>query len=347
MGLAWLAMTDRPVTTAVLLVGGFGTRLRPLTLDTPKQMLPVAGPTMLERVLSHLSGHGVTRAVLALGYKADGFTDAYPDGTCAGVELVYAVEPEPLDTAGAVRFAAVEAGVDETFLALNADVLNDLDITELVEFHRASGAEGTIHLTPVDDPSRYGVVPIDADGKVQAFIEKPPRDEAPTNWINGGTYVLEPSVLDRIEPGRKVSIEREVFPAMVADGTLFALERAGRWVDAGTPATYLEISLAYLDGTAGSDPAVAHSANVDAGASVTDSWIGDGAVVETGVTLDHALVLPGARVAEGALVRESIIGPGSVVGARARINGLTVIGNDVVIDPGAVLHEARVPAEAP
>jgi mannose-1-phosphate guanylyltransferase len=167
-------MTDRPVTTAVLLVGGFGTRLRPLTLDTPKQMLPVAGPSMLERVLSHLAGHGITRAVLALGYRADGFTAAYPDGRCAGVELIYAVEPEPLDTAGAIGFAAAEAGVDDTFLALNADVLNDLDVTELIEFHRARGAEGTIHLTPVDDPSRYGVVPIDADGRVEAFIEKPP-----------------------------------------------------------------------------------------------------------------------------------------------------------------------------
>ncbi|MFP3905516.1 MAG: sugar phosphate nucleotidyltransferase [Acidimicrobiales bacterium] len=340
-------MTDRPVTTAVLLVGGFGTRLRPLTLDTPKQMLPVAGPTMLERVLTHLSAHGISRAVLALGYKADGFTEAYPDGTCAGVELVYAVEPEPLDTAGAIGFAAAQAGIDETFMACNADVLNDLDITELIAFHRSRGAEGTIHLTPVDDPSRYGVVPIDAEGRVQAFIEKPPRDEAPTNWINGGTYVLEPSVLDRIEPGRKVSIEREVFPAMVADGTLYALERAGRWVDAGTPDTYLQISLAYLDGTAGTDPAISPSARVDPAATVTSSWVGDGAVVRSGATLDRSLILPGARVEEGALVCESIIGPGSVIGAGARINGLSVIGSDVEVDPGAVLHEARVPAATP
>ena len=339
-------MTDRSVTTAVLLVGGFGTRLRPLTLATPKQMLPVAGPSMLERVLAHLADHGVTRAVLALGYKADGFTEAYPDGTCAGVELVYAVEPEPLDTAGAIRFAALEAGVDETFLALNADVLNDLDVTEMIEFHRSSGAEGTIHLTPVDDPSRYGVVPIDADGRVEAFIEKPPRDEAPTNWINGGTYVLEPSVLDRIEPGRKVSIEREVFPAMVADRTLFALQRDGRWVDAGTPATYLEVSLAYLDGSIGTDPAVADDAEVDPSASVVDSWVGAGARVEAHVTLDRALILPGARVGSGATVRNSIVGPRAHIGVGAQLDSLTVVGDDVVIDAEAVLSEARVPAEA-
>ena len=339
-------MTDRPVTTAVLLVGGFGTRLRPLTLSTPKQMLPVAGPSMLERVLAHLAGHGVTRAVLALGYKADGFTAAYPDGRCAGVELVYAVEPEPLDTAGAIAFAARQAQVDSTFLALNADVVNDLDITELVDFHRATSAEGTIHLTPVDDPSRYGVVPIDAQGRVQAFIEKPPPGEAPTNWINGGTYVLEPSVLDRIEPGRKVSIEREVFPAMVVDGTLFALERDGRWVDAGTPATYLQVSLQFLDGTAGNDPAIAPDAHVDPHATVTDSWIGPRARVEAGATVDHGLVLAGATVGAGASVRHSIIGPGAAVGAAASINGMSVIGDGVVVEPGAVLHEARVPAEA-
>jgi mannose-1-phosphate guanylyltransferase len=339
-------MTDRPVSTAVLLVGGFGTRLRPLTLTTPKQMLPVAGPSMLERVLAHLADHGVTRAVLALGYKADGFTAAYPDGRCAGVELVYAVEPEPLDTAGAIAFAARHAGVDSTFLALNADVVNDLDITELIAVHRASGAEGTIHLTPVDDPSRYGVVPIDADGRVQAFIEKPPPGEAPTNWINGGTYVLEPSVLDRIDPGRKVSIEREVFPAMVADGTLFALERAGRWVDAGTPATYLQVSLQYLDGTAASDPAVAPGAQVDPTAAVTDAWIAPGARIEAGATVDHALVLQGATIGPRASVRHSIVGPGASVGAGASINGLSVIGDGVVIEPGAVLHEARVPSEA-
>ena len=337
-------MTDHPVTTAVLLVGGFGTRLRPLTLTTPKQMLPVAGPTMLERVLAHLAGHGITRAVLALGYRADGFTEAYPDDRCAGVDLLYAVEPEPLDTAGAVRFAATVAGIDETFLVLNADVLTDLDITELVAFHRSRGAEGTIHLTPVEDPSRFGVVPIDQDGRVQAFIEKPPVGEAPTNWINGGVYVLEPSVLARIESGRRVSIEREVFPAMVADRTLFAIERAGRWVDAGTPATYLQASLEYLDGTAASEPPVADSAAVADTATVAYSWVGDGAIVETGATLDRALVLPGATVGSGATVRSSIIGPNAFVGPRSTITGLSVVGDGAVVEPDSVLHDARVPS---
>ncbi len=204
---------------AVVLVGGFGTRLRPLTAHTPKQMLPIVDRPMIERVVARLADHGVTDAVLSLGYRPDAFLEAYPDDTCAGVALHYAVEPEPLDTAGAIRFAALDGGIEDTFVVVNGDVLTDLDVGALWAFHQRTGAEGTIALTPVDDPSRYGVVPIDDDGRVEAFVEKPPPGTAPTNWINAGTYVLEPSVLDRIPAGRRVSIERATFPEMVADGS--------------------------------------------------------------------------------------------------------------------------------
>ena len=235
---------------AVILVGGFGTRLRPLTAHTPKQMLPVVDRPMIERVVAALAGFGVTDAVLSLGYRPDAFLEAYPDDSCAGVELHYAVEPEPLDTAGAVRFAAHDGGIENTFLVFNGDVLSALDVGELWAFHHRSGAEGTIGLTPVEDPSRYGVVPIDADGRVEAFVEKPPTGEAPTNWINAGAYVLEPSVLDRIPAGRRVSIERATFPEMVGDGSLFALHSDAYWIDAGTPATYLQAQLDLVDGRA-------------------------------------------------------------------------------------------------
>ncbi|HEY1466034.1 MAG TPA: nucleotidyltransferase family protein, partial [Acidimicrobiales bacterium] len=205
---------------AVVLVGGEGTRLRPLTLTTPKQMLPVMEQPMIERVLDQLARHGIDEAVLSLGYRPDAFINAYPEGSVGGVRLAYAVEPEALDTAGAIRFAADHAGIDETFVVVNGDVLTDLDITELVDFHHRHHAEATISLTPVDDPSSYGVVPTDSQGKVEAFIEKPPRDEVPTNLINAGTYVLEPEVLARIPKGRRVSIERETFPTLVEAGTL-------------------------------------------------------------------------------------------------------------------------------
>ncbi len=160
---------------AVVLVGGEGTRLRPLTLTTPKQMLPVVGVPMLERVIGHLAAHGVDRAVLSLGYLPDAFLETYPDGRAAGIELTYAVEPEPLDTAGAVRFAASRAGIAETFVVVNGDVLTDLDLTGLVSFHRDRGAEGTIALHPVADPSAFGVVPTDDDGRVSVV-----RGEAST-----------------------------------------------------------------------------------------------------------------------------------------------------------------------
>ena len=238
---------------AVVLVGGEGTRLRPLTLSTPKQMLPVVGVPMLERVLGHLARHGVDEAVLSLGYLPDAFLEAYPDGRAAGVSLAYAVEPEPLDTAGAVRFAATSAGVDDTFVVVNGDVLTDLDLTRLVAFHRRVGAQGTIALHPVADPSAFGVVPTDADGRVTAFVEKPPRGEAPTNQINAGTYVLEPSVLKRIASSGRVSIERETFPAMVRDGVLFALSDEGYWLDTGTPSAYLDANFDYVDGRRGPD----------------------------------------------------------------------------------------------
>lgn len=330
---------------AVILVGGFGTRLRPLTLTTPKQMLPIGSATMLERVVAHLAGHGIDRAVLALGYRPDVFTEAFPDGRIAGVEMVYAVEPEPLDTGGAIGFAARLAGVDSTFVAVNGDVLTDLDVSEQVSIHRRTGAEGTIALTPVDDPSRFGVVPIDATGKVVAFIEKPPADQAPSRWINAGTYVLEPSVLDRIEPGRKVSIEREVFPAMVADGTLYAIERDGRWVDAGTPEAYLDATLAHCDGRAASEPWLADGARVHDTAVVRSSWVGGGAVIGAGATVEGSILMEGAWVGEGATVRRSILGPRAFVGTGATLDALTVVGEGAQVQAGAVLSDARVPPE--
>jgi mannose-1-phosphate guanylyltransferase len=196
-------------------------------------MLPVMEQPMIERVLGQLAAHGIEDAVLSLGYRPDAFINAYPDGSAGGVRLSYAVEPEPLDTAGAIRFAADHAGVEDTFVVVNGDVLTDLDITALVNFHHSHHAEATISLTPVEDPSSYGVVPTDAQGKVEAFIEKPPRDEVPTNLINAGTYVLEPEVLARIPKGRRVSIERETFPSLVEAGTLFALGSDVYWIDTG------------------------------------------------------------------------------------------------------------------
>jgi mannose-1-phosphate guanylyltransferase len=329
---------------AVVLVGGFGTRLRPLTYTRPKQMLPVVNRPMIEHVVGHLAAHGVDEVVLSLGYQPDAFAEAYPDGCCAGAKLVYAVEQEPLDTAGAIRFAAREAGIDQRFLALNGDVLTDLDVSALVAFHADRSAEATIFLHPVEDPSRYGVVPTDKDGRVLAFVEKPPRDQAPTNLINAGIYVLEPSVLDRIPAGRRVSIERETFPALVAEGRVYAIDGASYWIDIGVPEAYLQAQLDLLDGVRGTPLAGVHpEATVAPGASVVRSVLGPGTVVEAGAKVERSVLLPGARVGAAARLEDSVLGEGAVVAAGAEVVGGTVIGDGETVDAGARLDGVRVP----
>jgi mannose-1-phosphate guanylyltransferase len=262
--------------------------------------------------------------------------------------LHYAVEPSPLDTAGAIRFAALDAGISDRFLVLNGDVLTDLDIGALVAFHERSGAEGTIALHKVADPSRYGVVPTDNDGRVVEFVEKPEPGTAPTDLINAGTYVLESSVLDRIEPGRRVSVEREVFPAMVADRTLYALDGETYWIDTGTPQEYIQ---AQLDLTAGlrGEPllAVDATAAIGPGAEVRRSVVGSDVTIAAGARVEGSVVLDGARLGAGTVVEGSIVGHGAKVGEGARVVGCSVVGDDEEVAPGALLDCARQPSCCP
>lgn len=330
---------------AVVLVGGEGTRLRPLTFSTPKQMLPVAGRPVIERVVEHLAGHGVDEVVLSLGYRPDAFIAAYPGGRCGDVKLHYAVESFPLDTAGAIAFAAGEAGIgDETFVVVNGDVLTDIDLTALVEFHRERGGEGAIALTPVDDPSRFGVVPVDRTGRVEAFIEKPPADQAPTNMINAGIYVLEPSFLERVPAGRRVSVEREVFPALVEDRSLYALGSDALWTDMGTPEKYLEANLTWAQRER--RPAVegGSSKGRHPGATIANSVLHDDVRIEEGAQVHDAVVLEGGYVRAGAVVRRSVLGRNVVVGLGAVVEALSVLGDGWVVAAGDVLSGARLPA---
>ena len=356
---------------AVVLVGGEGTRLRPLTLSTPKQMLPIVEQPMIERVLGQLARHGVDEAVLSLGYLPDAFMHAYPGGTAAGVRLSYAVEPEPLDTAGAVRFAARHAGVRSTFVVVNGDVLTDMDLGALVDFHRRQSAEGTIALHPVEDPSRFGVVPTDADGRVTAFVEKPPRGEEPTNLINAGTYVLEPTVLDRIDGTRRVSIEREVFPAMAREGVLFARADTAYWLDTGTPEAYLAAHWDLLEGRRPGPPVagardvarhvwvlgapmvegevrppalVGDGARIAPGAAVERAVVGAGCLVEEGALVTGSVLLPGVHVGRGARVEGSVVGPGAVLGEGCDVGPVSVLGAGAKVAPGTRLQGARIPA---
>jgi mannose-1-phosphate guanylyltransferase len=324
---------------AVILVGGFGTRLRPLTLSVPKPLLPVGNVPIVERIIASLERAGVTRAVLALGFKPEPFLAAFPDGRCGGVELVYAVEPEPLDTAGAIAFAARHAGISSTFVVANGDILTSLDVSRILDFHRSSGAEGTLHLVPVDDPSQFGVVETDAAGRVVRFVEKPAPGETNSRNVNAGTYVLEPSVIDRVPVGAKVSIERVVFPAMVEAGSLFAVPTDDSWVDTGRPETFLAANLALID-EAGSS--VIHpTATVGSGAVIERSVIGANATVGAGARIATSVVFPNATIGDQATLESALV-MGRV--GRGAVASDVVVGEDGVIDADARISGAKIPA---
>jgi mannose-1-phosphate guanylyltransferase len=326
---------------AVVLVGGFGTRLRPLTNDIPKPMLPVGHRPMIVQLVERLERSGVTDVVLALGFKPEPFAAAFADDRHGAVSIHYAVEPEPLDTGGAIAYAARHAGVDDTFIVANGDIITDLDVAALVAFHRASGADATLHLTPVDDPSAFGVVEVDADGWVHRFVEKPAPGETASNLINAGTYVVEPSVLDLIADGERVSVERVVFPQLVADRRLAATATDDYWIDTGRPELYLQ---ANLDLAAGRRPvrcdAIDPAARVDPAAAIDGSVISADVTVGAGAHVARSLLLTGATVAPGARVVDSIVA--GEVAEGAHVSG-SVIGSGYTVAEHAVVVDDRLP----
>jgi NDP-sugar pyrophosphorylase family protein len=355
---------------AVVLVGGEGTRLRPLTLTTPKPLLPIANRPFLERQLDWLAGHGVDEVVLSLGYLPDAFRAHFPEGRHGDVRLRYAVEERPLGTAGGIRFAA--EGIEERFVVCNGDVLTALDLRAVVEFHAERSAEATIALTQVGNPSDFGVVPTRPDGSVRAFVEKPPPGTAPTNWINAGTYVLEPSVLERIPPRLPVSIERETFPRMLEEmAPLFAVHSSAYWLDIGTPFKYLEANGDVLSGAFGDGPPdafqrapgiwvdpqadvaagaalsapvlVGAGARIEDGASVASSVLGADVVAETGSRIERSVVHAKARVAEDARVVQSVVGAGALVEHGAAVIDGSLVGAGATVPADTRLAGGRVP----
>ena len=284
---------------AVVLVGGLGTRLRPLTDTVPKAMLPIANRPFLERQIDHLAAHGIDRIILACGYQPDHIRDHFGD------RLEYVVESQPLGTAGALALAS--RGLSQPFVACNGDVLTDLDLTTLIARHHACNARATLALHAVDDPGRYGVVVTAADGAVTEFVEKP--SGIPTaNTINAGTYVLDPDVLAAVPPEREVSIEREVFPTLVGHG-LYGSAQDCRWIDIGTPASFLEANLE----AAGERGLVDPAAVIEAGAQVVGSVIGPRAEVGAGARVVRSVVLADGRVPSGAIVENAVVNHQGVV----------------------------------
>lgn len=319
---------------AIVLVGGEGTRLRPVTETVPKPALTLVDRPFLAHMIEWLAGHGVSEAVLACGFLPGVLREALADEEeRAGVSIRYVVEPEPLGTAGAIRFAADALGdeLDERFLALNGDVLTDLDLTALLRAHEEGAATATIGLYSVEDSSAYGQVRRGEGGEVLEFLEK--TGERAPGEINAGMYVMERSALDLIPPGEAVSIERDVFPRLVGRG-LRGLRLDGYWMDIGTPEGYLRASWDILEGRVATrvEP-TAPGVLVAAGAKVAgDASVGPRAVVG-----------PGCTVAAGAEVRESVLLAGCAVGAGARVTG-SILAPGARVAAGAALEDATVAA---
>jgi mannose-1-phosphate guanylyltransferase len=328
---------------AIMLVGGKGTRLRPLTLSAPKPLLPTAGVPFLAHQLARAAECGITHVVLATSYRAEMFTEAFGTGAEFGLSIDYVYESEPLGTGGGIRNAAdlLRGGPDDPIVVLNGDVLSGHDLPAQVDLHRKKEAAVTLHLVPVDDPSRYGCVPTDASARVTAFLEKTP--DPVTNQINAGCYVFRRSVIDAIPAGQVVSVERETFPGLIQAGAVvMGYAENAYWLDVGTPEAFVrgscDVVLGALHSPALNRPPgealVLEDASVAADARLSGgTTVGRGAVIESGAEVSGSVIFDGAAIGPGAIVRDSIVGKNAVVADGAEAHGV-VIGDAAYVGPG-------------
>lgn len=336
---------------ALILAGGQGTRLRPLTLTSPKPALPLAGRPFLTFMLDWLERHGVSEAILSCGFLGEEVARVL-GRSHNGVKLRYVNETEPLGTAGPLRLAADEGDLDARLLVLNGDVLTDFDLSAQIAFHEQKGAVATLALVAVDDPSSYGLVPTATTGEVEAFLEKVDREGSatppPTNRVNAGAYVIERSVIDRVPPGRPVSFEREIFPALAGQG-LFGHPFEGYWIDIGTPERYLEATQDLLTGSVESTlPARDESGSLVLPGCATEgaevgplSVLGEWCTVEAGARVARSVLHRGVTVGAGAVIEHAVLADGVTVGPRARLGPGAVVGSGARVAGGA-----HVPAGA-
>lgn len=356
---------------AIVLVGGEGTRLRPLTYGTPKPMVPIIGVPFLARTLERLEHAGIRNVILPAGYMPQQIIDYFGDGSKIGMNITYVIEETPLGTAGALK--NVEQHITGPFFVLNGDILTSLDLRAMMQEHERKGGIGLLHLIRVEDPSAFGCVVHDADGRISAFVEKPPKGTELSDEINAGTYFFEREILDLIPAGRNVSIERETFPQIIASGKgLYAYTTDDYWIDVGKPEHYLGAHrdvlarrmpmLAIEPGASGAGASALASVqklhlpvHADAGAYVdptaeigpnvvlgADTRVGARAVVRESVLWDAVIIEDGAQV-EGA-----IVATGARVGRNAKIAAGSVIGHDAVVAPGTVVEpDSRIGAKAP
>jgi len=341
---------------AVVLAGGFGTRLRPLSCTRPKLLFPIANRPLLDWTLEKLAKARVEEVILAVNYMADVLERNFGSSKY-GVKLRYSRETKPLGTGGPMKLAESVLS-DDAFLALNGDILSTLDFRKLIESHTKSGATATIALYEVEDPSRYGVVELDDESRVRRFVEKPKPGEAPSKLVNAGVYVLEPSVLDLIQRERKVSIEREVFPVLASEGTLHGYVFNDLWIDIGKPNDYIQANRLMLDQIASNRPQIGKNATIHNGsrvispsiigenATIADeacigpyAVVGDDVTVRKGAKIENSVVLPSAWIDNFTSIRNAIIGEGAIIGQWVKIESQVIVGDHAVIYDNVTLTQ--------
>jgi mannose-1-phosphate guanylyltransferase len=333
---------------AVVLVGGEGTRLRPLTYLTVKAMVPVLNRPFIEYTIKHLSQHHIKEIVLAIGYKPDRITRYLTNEKNIDAKLLYSIETQPLGTAGAVKNA--EKYVDGRIFAMNGDIFTDLDFTEMLRFHDEKGAKVTIALTPVEDPTRFGVVETDNDSRVTRFVEKPRREEVTGNMINAGVYIIEAEVLKRIPQGQRCMFEHDIFPALLEDGEpVFGYTTKAYWMDMGTPEKYLELNGDLLHGKSQqvtfntNDVRINPKSSIHPKSKLTGPIVIDKqCILEEGVELKGPIVMgSGCKIGEGAIIENSVMWQNVTIGTNAILKD-SIVASDSCIDNNAQILEAVI-----
>lgn len=345
---------------AVVLVGGEGTRLRPLTYDLPKPMVPICGKPFAQYQLELIKKHGIKEVIFSLGYKWNSFEDYFKDGSDLGMKIRYVVEESPLGTAGAIKNVEDYLN-DDAFLVFNGDILSEMDLTDIINFHKQKKSKSTIVLTPVDNPCIYGVVELDENQRIEMFTEKPKPEEVRSNQINAGLYILEPEILDRMERGVKYSIERQIFPVMLEESEpMYGYKYPDYWMDIGNPFKYLSANQDMLLGKMKYNPGLVNGIHKGKNVTIADGvtlnppiWIGDdvrikegaeiigptvisrGCKIGEGTTIEKALLWEDTEIGIGCSLDSCLIGRRCKVGDGVSIGVLAVIGTGRVIEDGA------------
>jgi mannose-1-phosphate guanylyltransferase len=334
---------------AVLLVGGEGTRLRPLTYTTTKAMVPVLNKPFIEYQIRHLQSHGIADIILAMGYKPDSIKNYFKNKSDVSSKIFYSIEQEPLGTAGAVKNTISLVDRNEAFFVLNGDVFTDIDLTDMLNFHRAKRAQVTIALTPVDDPTQFGVVELDSHKQVLRFLEKPSREEVTSNLINAGIYIIEPCILERIPINKRFMFERDVFPQIISGGEpMFGYPATAYWIDMGTPQKYLQLNRDLLLGKCCQNTSMSTNKIIDQSQFYPQVTLIGPVMIDGGCTIGKGVTIKGpsligseCEISDNTLIEESILWTKVHIGKRTTIKN-SIIASSIDIDTKAHIENAVI-----